>query len=125
VAGTTRKPSLFVVEGLDDPLVTNNSTRSLAWLLGPIPHLEPVRAPVPFLTPTWDPVVANIDSETTAAYAQYRPLGASDGLPPDTACAGQPNGHYCGQIGSRPAQSAFFVSAVNDPVPVLAPDRDE
>jgi hypothetical protein len=124
VSGTTAKPSLLVVEGLDDPQVTNNSTRSLAWILGPIPHLGPVRAPVPFLEPTPGPVVGNIDPDTTAAYVQYRPLGASDGLPPDEACESQPNGHFCGQIGSRPLQSFFFRSAVNDPVPVLESQRD-
>jgi hypothetical protein len=125
VAGTTVKPSLLVVEGIGDPQVTNNSTRSLAWLLGPIPHLGPVREPVPFLEPTPGPVVGNIDPDTTAAYVQYRPLGSPDGLPPDDACASQTNGHFCGQVGSRPLQSSFFRSAVQDPVPVLESQRSE
>ncbi|MGH0037141.1 MAG: dockerin type I repeat-containing protein [Myxococcota bacterium] len=124
VSGTTAKPSILVVEGIDDPLVTNNSTRSLAWVLGPIPHLGPVRAPVPVLDPTPGPVVGNIDYDTTAANVQYRPLDASDGLPPDEACESQTNGHYCGQAGSRPLQSSFFRSAVDDPVPVLESQRD-
>lgn len=124
VEGTTAKPSLLVVEGIGDPQVTNNSTRSLAWLLGPIPHLGPVRAPVPFLEPTPGPVVGNIDPDTTAAYVQYRPQGAPDGLPPDSACASETNGHYCAQIASRPLQSFFLRSAVADPVPVLESQRD-
>jgi hypothetical protein len=41
VAGTTRKPSILVLEGIGDTYTKNNTTRSLAWLLGPIPQLAP------------------------------------------------------------------------------------
>ncbi len=125
VSGTTRRASILVVEGIEDPLVTNNSTRGLAHQLGPIPHLAPVRQPVPWLAPTDGPVVANIDANTSAAYVQYRPEGNSEGLDPDARCLGVSNGHYCGQIGSRPLQSAFFRSAVSDFVPVIESQRDE
>ena len=41
VAGTTKKPSILVLEGIGDTYTKNNTTRALAWLLGPIPHLAP------------------------------------------------------------------------------------
>ena len=42
LAGTTRKSNLLVLEGIGNTSTGNNSLRSLAWLLGRIPHLAPV-----------------------------------------------------------------------------------
>ena len=120
VAGTTRKASVLVVEGVSDPQVPNNSTRSLAWLLGPIPHLEPVQQAVPFLTPQTGPIRANVDAATTSAFMQYVPAGVP-GIPPTPGCVGQPNGHFCAQSAaeSELQRTVFFQSALTDPAPVI------
>jgi len=118
VAGTTRKASVLVIEGVSDPQVPNNSTRSLAWLLGPIPHLEPVQQAVPFLTPQVGPIRANVDDATTSAFMQYVPAGVP-GIPPTPGCVGQTNGHFCAQSAaeSELQRTVFFQSALTDPAP--------
>jgi len=119
IAGTTRKASILVVEGLNDSFVPSNATRSLAWLLGPIPHLAPVLEPALYLDATTGPVVANVDAETTAAFVQYAPLGVP-GVPPSPGCEFWLEGHYCGQEASGPEQVQFFLSALGAGPPTIA-----
>jgi len=125
VAGTTQKASILLIEGLNDSLVPNNATNSLAWAMGPIPHLNPVQRVVPYLETVDGPVLKNIDATTTAAFFQYVPVGV-DGIAPTPGCAALPisvggEGHYCAQ---RAAESlhqreVFFQTAVSDGVPTI------
>lgn len=125
IDGTTRKASVLVVEGLDDSLVPNHATESLAWAMGPIPHLAPVQRTVPFLEVVEGPVVGNIDADTTAAFFQYVPVGI-DGIDPTPGCAvlaerSATEGHYCAQ-GAEESQRqrvAFFLSALEEGPPVI------
>jgi hypothetical protein len=119
VAGTMRKPSVLAVEGLDDTLVPNSATDSMAWAMGPIPHLEPVQRAVPFLEVVTAPISANIDAETTAGFYQFVPAGVP-GIPETPGCGSQPEGHYCAQTAPAALQqrSVFFQSA-QDGVPVI------
>lgn len=125
VLGTTRKASLLVVEGLNDSLVPNHATESLAWALGPIPHLAPVQRVVPFLDVVEGPVVANIDAETTAAFFQYVPVGI-DGIDPTPGCTvlsdrSAREGHYCAQGAEESLRQRreFFLSALEEGPPVI------
>lgn len=125
VAGTRRKASVLLVEGLDDSLVPNHATESLAWAIGPVPHLLPVQRPVPFLETVTGPVQANIDAETTAAFFQYVPVGV-EGIDPTPGCAALPDrsareGHYCAQgaAESERQRAEFFLSALQDGAPVI------
>lgn len=122
IDGTTRKASILMLEGLDDTLVPNHATNSLAWAVGPIPHLEPVQRPVPFLERVEGPVVANIDAETTAAFFQYVPVGI-DGIDPTPGCAAlnQREGHYCAQSAaeSERQRTVFFQTTLSDPAPTI------
>jgi hypothetical protein len=127
VDGTTRKPSVLLVEGLDDSLVPNHASESLAWQLGPIPLLEPVQRDVPFLAKVSGPVVANVDAETTAAFYQYVPLDVP-GIDPTPGCIPPAvsettahEGHYCAQSAaeSRHQRVVFFQSALVDPAPTI------
>jgi hypothetical protein len=120
VAGTLQKPSVMIAEGIGDNLVANNATRSLAWVAGPIPHLEPIHQRVPFLEPVSGPVSANVDAQTTAAYLQFVPLGVP-GLDPSPGCEFEFEGHYCGQIAAEPQGGAFLRSAMDGGVPVIQP----
>jgi hypothetical protein len=108
VAGTFRKPSVLVQEGIADTLVPNNATRSLAYTLGPVPHVAPVRVPIPYLSMVEGPLTANIDIETTSAYAHY-------------VCAGQPEGHYCAQTAPSAVEQRviFFQTAVGETAPTI------
>ena len=127
VAGTLRKASVLLIAGLDDSLVPNHATDSLAYQLGPMPQLEPVPRDVHFLDRSRSSVSANIDHHTTAAYSQYVPAGVP-GIPPSPGCAdpavpvGSRNeGHYCAQRSpaSERQRVRFLRSAVSRPVPVI------
>jgi hypothetical protein len=125
VAGTTRKPSVLVVEGIDDSFTTNNSTRSLAWTAGPIPHLSPRLDPVHWLPEADGSVRGNVDVETTAAFVQYAPYNRF-WIEPSPACEAEreTEGHYCGQLASEPQQTAFFLSALDGTPTILGADFD-
>jgi hypothetical protein len=120
VAGTTRKASVLLAEGVGDPGIPNHSTRSLAWTFGPIPHLEPIWESSSILEPITGPVTANIDSETTAAFYQLVPAGIP-GIPATPGCAFEPNGHFCAQGApeARLQRALFLRSAVDEPVPII------
>ena len=94
-------------------------TRSLAWTLGPIPHLAPTVVPVSYLPVVDGPLQGNVDPETTAAFVQFAPAGIP-GLPPSPGCELQGEGHYCAQTapGARALRAAFYTSAVEG-VPVV------
>jgi hypothetical protein len=119
VAGTTRKASILVVEGIQDNYVPNNATDSLAWLLG-IPQLPPIARRVPLLSVEDAPATANIDAETTAGMVQYVPTGVPD-LPPSPGCESNDEGHFCAQSSPVAVQQRqeFYQSAVDDPVPTI------
>jgi hypothetical protein len=114
-----RKPSVLATEGLTDSLVPNHASESMAWSMGPIPHVMPVQKPVPFLTVVTAPIQANIDSQTTSGFYQYVPTGVP-GIPTTPGCEAQPEGHYCAQT-APPAlhqRSVFFQSALEG-VPLI------
>jgi hypothetical protein len=123
IDGTTRKASILLVEGLNDTLVPNHATESLAWTMGPLPHLLPVQRSVPFLETATGPVVANIDEQTTAAFYQYVPVGI-DGIDPTPGCTvlsqtSAREGHYCAQSASESEHQrvVFFQTALTDVAP--------
>ncbi len=122
VAGTTRKASILQIEGLNDSLVPNHASESLAYQLGPLPHLLPVQRAVPFLSTTQGPVRANIDAETTAAFFQYVPVGV-DGIDPTPGCLAtlESEGHYCSQSApeSQHQRVVFFRTAVDEGIPTI------
>jgi hypothetical protein len=120
VGGTTKKPSILVLEGVGDTYTKNNSTRSLAWLLGPIPHLAPRLEEVSYLPLGTAPIQGNVDAETTAAFVQFAPDGL-DGIPPTPGCVGQYEGHFCAQVApeARGLRADFYRSAVEEVPPAV------
>jgi hypothetical protein len=125
IAGETRKASVLLVEGLNDTLVPNHATESLAWAMGPLPHLLPVQRAVPFLDTASGPVVANVDAETTAAFYQYVPVGVP-GIDPTPGCVvlaprNAMEGHYCAQgaAESERQRVVFFQTALTETAPTI------
>jgi len=121
VDGTRRKPSVLVIEGLDDSLVPNHATDSTAGTLG-LPHLAPVQRAVPFLDVVEGPVQGNLPAGRSGAYFQYVPLGIP-GVEPTPSCAAwlQAEGHHCAQIAreSQLQRLRFFRSALQGGPPVI------
>ena len=111
------KPSVLVIEGIEDPLVPNNATRSLAYTLDWVPQLDAI-VPVSYLPKARGTVTGNVDTQTTAAHIQYVPAGLPD-LEASVGCETQENGHFCAQIAadSIAERVLFFQSAVDDGVP--------
>jgi hypothetical protein len=122
IDGTTKKASVLVLEGIGDTLTKNNTTRSLAWQLGPVPHLPPLAVPVSYLPVAGSSVVANVDAETSAAFVQFVPAGVP-GVPHTPGCEFQFEGHFCAQTApaARGLRAEFYRSAVEDAVPVIGP----
>jgi hypothetical protein len=124
VAGTTQKASILLIEGINDSLVPNHATDSLAFQLGPMPHLNPVQKPVPFLIPTNGPIQGNINATTTAAFQQYVPDGVP-GIPATPGCLVLPTvnrfeGHYCAQGAQESLnQRLLFFNSAKVGVPVI------
>jgi hypothetical protein len=127
IAGSTRKASVLLIEGLHDSLVPNHATESLAWALGPIPQLEPVARPVAILSPTAAPIQGNIDAQTTSGLVQYVPTGVP-GVPASPGCAllsglSQGEGHYCAQSAAESIQLrvGFLESALAGVPKIMSP----
>jgi hypothetical protein len=120
IDGTTRRASVLVVEGLGDSYTKNNTTRSLAWTLGPIPQLAPVLEPVSYLPQGGALVQGNIDAETSAAFVQFAPSGLP-GIAPSPLCETQPEGHFCAQRASRALRTSFYRAALGEGAPPIGP----
>src|SRR6185295_15529772 len=101
LAGGDHRASVLLLEGLDDSLVPNHATNSMAWSFGPVPHVEPVQRDTVVLSTVTAPLTANIDAETTAGFYQYVPAG--HGLPATPSCAqvNQTEGHFCPQVATE------------------------
>lgn len=127
IAGTIRRASLLLVEGIDDSLVPNHATESLAFAVGSVPQLAPVARPAPFLEQVGGPVIGNVDSQTSAALFQYVPTGI-DGEDPTPGCtalapASGSEGHYCAQSAAESLyqREVFFQSALTGVPTIIDP----
>ncbi|MEM7136279.1 MAG: hypothetical protein AAF500_06870 [Myxococcota bacterium] len=120
VGGTRKKPSVLVQEGIGDTFVPNNATRSLVFALGATPLVGPVAQPVPYLSEADAPLAANVDAQTTSAYAQYVPAGIP-GLPETPGCEFETEGHFCAQVarGSLDQRMTFFRTALESEAPTV------
>jgi hypothetical protein len=100
-------PSLLLLEGIDDSIVSNNATRSAADELG-IPQVEPVEGLTSFLPRADAPLAGNVAPGVTAGHFQYRAV-----MTPSCVAALQLEGHYCPQVASEAAEQIlhFFATA--------------
>jgi hypothetical protein len=126
-----RRASVLLIAGLDDHLVPNHATGSLAWQLGPLPQLAPAPRPLGYLETLEGPIRGNIDAATTGAFVQFVPRGV-EGVAPTPGCippaiseynAGE--GHFCAQLAeeSRRMRANFLTSALGESVPSIGGRR--
>ncbi len=123
VGGSLQKPSVLVLEGLNDTLVPVVSTRGGAFAFGPLLHLSP-SVELPFLAPDKGPIQANIDADTTAAFYQYVPVGVREASPtPGCEIIEEREGHFCPARSAegRRQRSVFLRSALNGAPTVIDP----
>jgi len=129
INGDSHRASVLLVEGIDDSMIPNHATESLAWALGPLPVVDPAR-PVLLLPAVAGPLRGNFGASTTAGLVQFVPEGV-DGIAPTAGCAygrlserSAREGHYCAQRAEEALrQRALFLrSAVDDAAPtIIAP----
>ena len=126
VAGTTRKASILLVEGVGDAVVPNHVTESLGLALGAIPQVAPIVRRVPYLPVAVAPLAANVDPHTTAGLAQFAPVG--QGVAPTPGCLSPPlsergsrDAHVCAQNAAESLRQrvVFLKSALREEAPVI------
>ncbi|MBW2387610.1 MAG: hypothetical protein JRG89_04165 [Deltaproteobacteria bacterium] len=128
IDGDLRKPSVLLIAGVEDTRIPNRFTDALAWLLGPIPMIDPAPRVVPFLPLSRAPIRSNIDDRTTAAYSQIVPAGvigvrASIGCNlRRTSALVASEGHFCAQVSFASIQQRllFFQSALEANAPTIS-----
>ncbi len=127
IASSSQRASVLLVEGIDDSLVPNHATESLAFALGPIPLLATAGRAVPYLERVAGPIEGNVDPDTTAALVQFVPDGVP-GLAPTSGCraldvAHRFEGHDCAQeaIEARRQRLGFLRSALDGTPRIVDP----
>ncbi|MBW2666405.1 MAG: hypothetical protein JRE13_08960, partial [Deltaproteobacteria bacterium] len=127
VAGSTRRASILLTEGLEDAAIPNHVTEALARELGPIPQLLPAAQRVVLLPAADSPISANIDEQTTAAFAQFVPQGVA-GIAATPGCSSPPlsarsarEGHYCVQNAAEALlqRLVFLETAITHAAPTI------
>ncbi len=127
VEQTRRKASILLQAGLYDRRIPNRMTDALAWAIGPLPLLEPVKREVPFLSQRRAPIRANLSRDATGAYQQVVPFGVvGAGVGPDCrprmfGLSYARSGHFCAQLAPSAIAErvAFFLSALEGRTPVI------
>jgi hypothetical protein len=128
IEGNLRKSSVLLIAGVEDSRIPNRFTDALAWMLGPIPMLEPSPRDVPFLPRSAAPIRSNIDDQTTSAYSQVVPAGVA-GVKASVGCNPQlmgalvaSEGHFCAQVSLASIQQRlmFFLSALEADAPTIS-----
>lgn len=121
-------PSVLLIAGRGDRFVPNRTSRSLAWVLGPLPWLNGPPTRGIGLRPASAPLRGNLADGATGAYVELVP--AASGETPTPGCAGDPaallgellsEGHFCAQLAPESIEQrvAFLRSAVREGRPVV------
>lgn len=126
-------PSVLLISGRGDRFVPNRASRSLAWVLGPLPWLNgpPIRGIG--LPPASAPLRGNLEDGATGAYVELVP--AASGETPTPGCVGDPaslldellrEGHFCAQLAPESIEQrvTFLRSAVREERPVVIDPLD-
>jgi hypothetical protein len=126
IEGPPRKTSVLLLEGLNDSLVINHATDSLAYTIG-LPHLAPVQRAVPYLDVVEGPLQGNLGDDISGAFYQYVPTGIA-GIDPTPGCVALPpssgsEGHYCPQSAAESfrQRAEFFKTALTGTPRIIDP----
>ncbi len=122
------RPSLLLTAGFADRYIPIRASRSLAWVVGPLPWLEAKEEGGLALPRAVAPLRGNLADGTTGAYVEIVPYGSS--LPAAPGC--QPEvlplsedvlreGHFCAQLADESIRRriAFLRSAVDAAPPTV------
>lgn len=121
-------PSVLLIAGRGDRFVPNRASRSLAWVLGPLPWLNGPQTRGIGLPSASAPLRGNLPDGSTGAYVELVP--AASGERPTPGCVGNPTalldellreGHFCAQLAPESIEQrvTFLRSAVVEGRPVV------
>ncbi len=121
-------PSVLLIAGRGDRFVPNRASRSLAWVLGPLPWLNGPPTRGIGLPSASAPLRGNLADGATGAYVELVP--AASGEAPTPGCVGNPTalldellreGHFCAQLAPESIEQrvTFLRSAVVEGDPVV------
>jgi hypothetical protein len=127
-AGPGPGPSVLLIAGRGDRFIPNRASRSLAWVLGPLPWLNGPPTRGIGLQPASAPLRGNLEDGATGAYVELVP--AASGETPTPGCAGDAaamldellsEGHFCAQLAPESIEQrvTFLRSAVREDRPVV------
>jgi hypothetical protein len=128
LAGVSARPSLLLTAGFDDAYIPTRASRSLAWVLGPLPWLEAKEAGGLALPRAVAPLRGNLADGTTGAYVEIVPYGST--LPSAPGCRPEAlplpeevlrEGHFCAQLAEESIRRRvqFLRSAVDAAPPTV------
>lgn len=123
-----RGPSVLLIAGRGDRFVPNRASRSLAWVLGPLPWLHGPEEPVLGLPRASPPLRGNLADGSTGAYVEF--VAPGSGAVPTPGCVRSlallpdsllREGHFCAQLApeSIALRVAFLRSARTRAPPVV------
>lgn len=122
------RPSLLVTAGLGDGYVPNRASRSLAFVLGPLPWIDAPEEGALLLPRTAAPLRGNLADGTTGAYLEVVPYGSTRPAAPGCLPEALPlpedvlrEGHFCAQLADESVRRRvqFLRSAVDDAPPTV------
>ena len=123
-----RRPSILLTAGRADSYVSNRSSRSLAYVLGPLAWIDAVEDGGLSLPHAKAPLRGNLADGATGAYVEVVPYGSS--LPVAPGCLPEVlplpedvlrEGHFCAQLADESVRRRvrFLRSAVDDATPTV------
>lgn len=121
-------PSILLTAGLSDSYVPNRLTRSLAWVLGPLPWVGGTAANGVGLPIATAPLRGNLADGATGAYVELVPSGlvapAAPGCRPESLPIPLEllqEGHFCAQLAEESIRRrvTFLRSAIDEAPPLV------
>ena len=120
--GTAKRASLLITEGLVDTIAPNGGTRAVASAYGDgvVLQVPVIQDPVLVLDEGSADLTANINSSTTAGFAQFVASGSPVGTV-TPGCANTTEGHFCAPTSAEAITQiiAFFDTSRNDQAPII------
>ncbi len=121
-------PSVLLTAGLSDGYVPNRVTRSLAWVLGPLPWIGGMPGNGVGLPIATAPLRGNLADGATGAYIELVPSGLARPAAPGCRPESLPiplemlqEGHFCAQLAEESIRRrvTFLRSAIDEAPPLV------
>ncbi|MEM8615404.1 MAG: hypothetical protein AAGF20_00565 [Pseudomonadota bacterium] len=121
--GTPKRASILITEGLVDTIAPNGGTRAVASAYGDgvVLQVPVIQESVLVLDEGSANLTANVNSTTTAGFAQFVASGSPVGTV-TPGCANTTEGHFCAPVTAEAITQilAFFYTSRTEAAPIIA-----